>query len=467
MGRKSKRRFDCLQLNTHRAQLAHIEVLNLLNTKPDTLCLIQEPYAPQGKLVTKPVGMDVFPSGTNKVAPRAAIFAPRSLRARELPHLGNRDCAAATVSVGGSTVLLASVYLDITLPVCQTWLVDLLQYALDHGYGLLLSVDSNSHSEMFGPDTNARGRDLEDVVFRYGLTVENRGQTPTFQTTIARTCVDITLTRGLSAGCVHNWRVDCNYNASDHNSIRFGLDLSFERIPPTRPWAKADWGEFSRRLSDARVLIPRTMTQKKLDKLVVKLNGVIIEALDHACPLTPGHTRDRNNKWFTGWMDNLRIRVERHYQRQKRRPSPNNILLFKSTQATYKRECRRRRRRSWRSFMEWTPDPKSAATLLKSLHRTAQPGIVPFLKSDGTYTEPGAPTAEFLLDSHFPHASAAHFPHYVHIHQDTEEILASHKDIITPRLTREALLMLAHRKTPGPDGLKPCLLYTSPSPRDS
>ena len=130
MGRKSKRRFDCLQLNTHRAQLAHIKVLNLLNTKPDTLCLIQEPYAPQGKLVTKPVGMDVFPSGTNKVAPRAAIFAPRSLRARELPHLGNRDCAAATVSVGGSTVLLASVYLDITLPVCQTWLVDLLQYCL-------------------------------------------------------------------------------------------------------------------------------------------------------------------------------------------------------------------------------------------------------------------------------------------------------------------------------------------------
>ena len=37
-------RVACLQLNTHKAQLAHIELLHVLDEHPETICFIQEPY---------------------------------------------------------------------------------------------------------------------------------------------------------------------------------------------------------------------------------------------------------------------------------------------------------------------------------------------------------------------------------------------------------------------------------------
>ena len=290
----------CLQLNAHRAQLAHIELLQSLNSQDISLCMIQEPYVPMGQLVTKPQGMDVFPAGRQRLPPRTNIYASKQLRARELSHLQNRDCTAVLLTCGVSNIVVASVYLDITLTVSPPW--------------LLLGIDTNSHSHLFGPDTNKRGRDLEYLLFTHHLAVENVGAVPTFQTSARQSCIDATLSRGLPPGMVQGWRVDTHYNGSDHNSIRFNLAMGPERIPPTRPWAKADWGLFQRLLGSQTIYTPHSMTPKKLDNMVAKLLASINLALDQVCPLTPGHAHDRNNPWFTDWMANLKQRVKRSYQ---------------------------------------------------------------------------------------------------------------------------------------------------------
>ena len=184
---------------------------------------------------------------------------------------------------------------------------------------------------LFGPDSNLRGEQLEEFIFAHTLSVENVGQTPTFRNVRTATCIDTTLSRDLQGATVAGWRVDDCYNASDHASIHFSVLTGFERILPSRPWAKADWATFHDLLREQHFYIPNTMTQKKLDKLVQKLYAAIDEALNIACPMTPGHLRDRNNIWFTEWMEALRVRVERHYRRQRRSPTPQNIDLFKTT----------------------------------------------------------------------------------------------------------------------------------------
>ena len=103
---------QCLQLNQHRAHIAHVELLNFLNTKPDTMCLLQETYTVKGKLVTKPRGMDSFPAQSD--SPWTAIYTPKKIRAKEVQHLGMRDCTAVLFWGEYGWVLAASVYLDIT-----------------------------------------------------------------------------------------------------------------------------------------------------------------------------------------------------------------------------------------------------------------------------------------------------------------------------------------------------------------
>ena len=101
--------------------------------------------------------------------------------------------------------------------------------------------------------------------------------------------------------------------------------------------------------------------------------------------------------WFTQWLWDFRTRVERHYQAQRRRPTPSNRSRFRATKSRYLRECRRRRRRSWRAHMEWTPGPGDASRLMRVLNRKEVHNLSTLLKPDGTSTCPGEETADLLF----------------------------------------------------------------------
>ena len=135
----------------HRAQNAYTEVLSLLNSSPRAVCLLQEPYLPWDPL-PRHRGFDVFPS--TYVGPRTAIYSPRFLKYQEISHFCHRDCTAVLLNCGARDVILASVYMDIHLSVDPPWLVELLHYADQHSSGIILAVDTNAHSTVFGPDQN-------------------------------------------------------------------------------------------------------------------------------------------------------------------------------------------------------------------------------------------------------------------------------------------------------------------------
>ena len=218
--------------------------------------LMTEPYTCDNKITGLPRGTKmVYHRSKNPGGePRAGIASTPDVSLTAMDSWCNRDCAIALAKVGGKRTVLVSLYLDIQKEVQPGWLDSLMDMIDSKGYPVILGIDSNAHSTLYGSDSNRRGEAFEDFIMQYGLGVENRGTTPTFETRrgdkMIGTHIDVTLTRGVTAD-IQNWRVCTEYNASDLNTIKF--ETQTQKPEPTliRPWSKTDWGIFADTLSKA------------------------------------------------------------------------------------------------------------------------------------------------------------------------------------------------------------------------
>ena len=156
--------------------------------------------------------------------------------------------------------------MDILKPVISDTIKRAVTYASNNDFALIIGCDSNTHSFLYGNDSNKRGEDLEEFITQSGLRGENIGSTPTFQTSRASSCIDVTLTKGVP-GRLNNWRVNTDYNGSDHHTILFSTTRRFETLPGTRPWSRANWQLFTAELSKAKFYFPDSVTDKKIDRL--------------------------------------------------------------------------------------------------------------------------------------------------------------------------------------------------------
>lgn len=246
-----------IQINLHKSSHANIMVGGEMEGKNQLVVLATEPHTTYNKITNMPKGtksiFDRSLKPTDK-APRAGIIASNDLHITAMESWCKRDCAVALMKIGGKQTLIASVYLDINEPVRPTWLDDLMAMAETKHLPVLLGVDSNAHSVLYGPDNNPRGDGIEDFILQQGLEVINDGISPTFEirrgeNNIA-TCIDVTLAREL-AKPITGWTVDRSYNASDHNTIRFQIDTDPQPKQRIRPWSKADWTVFKRALEES------------------------------------------------------------------------------------------------------------------------------------------------------------------------------------------------------------------------
>ena len=283
------------QVNLHKAEQATSLLAGGLQgkAKEQNVLLITEPHLVAGKIAgmprgTKTIAASITPSKRTP-GPRAGIVVTRDLQVQAMDSLCQRDCAVALARLHGREVLLISAYLDINLSPAPQCLADILNIAQRKKWPIILGIDSNAHSSLYGPgENNKRGDEFEDFILRHDLRVENFGTAPTFETRradkIISTHIDVTLSRDLPFD-IQDWRVSRDFNGSDHNTILF----SSASAPPTskyvRPWSKADWPLFTSSLSEADYQIPGNVTMKKLDRHVARLYSILNEAIDKACPL--------------------------------------------------------------------------------------------------------------------------------------------------------------------------------------
>ena len=279
-----------LQLNLHKATQASMLLGQELAGKSQTVCLITEPHTNYGKVTGMPGGTQVISATPepHQPGPRAAIVASRDLQIQALSRWCTRDSAVATAKLHGKQVLIASIYLDINHPVVPDWLDDLMTMASSKNTPLLIGMDSNAHSSLFGPSNNNRGDELEDFILQHSLQVHNSGSDPTYETRrgacLIQTHIDVTLSRGLHFE-ITAWRVDRSYNASDHNTIKFEATSTPTTQTTIRPWSKANWGAFRDALQQADYRVPTGISMKKLDRLLARLYSLLQDALDLALSL--------------------------------------------------------------------------------------------------------------------------------------------------------------------------------------
>ena len=205
------------QLNQNKALLAATSLAQSFQGKSLNIALISEPYIAFGRPASLPVNTKAY-SVTD--SPRTAIIASRDLSLTLLPSLSNRDCTVTQLNMDGRKFLIASIYMDILRPVSQQFVHKVIDFATSRRLELIMAADTNAHSSIFGPHTNKRGEALEELIAKHGLRVENQGNTPTFCANrrggIVTSFIDYTLTKFIE-GPVDNWRVDEDFNGSDHN----------------------------------------------------------------------------------------------------------------------------------------------------------------------------------------------------------------------------------------------------------
>ena len=145
--------------------------------------------------------------------PRAAIYYNGIDKIVMLDNLSTPDCVVALMGSGIGKMLIVSAYLDINKPVVEEWLRRIIKFSDDKNWPIIIGMDSNAHSTLFGKDNNSRGEELEDFIINNGLCVENVGTLPTYEAqrgyvSIA-TCIDVTLSRGLPLNAVSGWHIGC------------------------------------------------------------------------------------------------------------------------------------------------------------------------------------------------------------------------------------------------------------------
>ena len=160
------------QVNMHKAELAAVELSRALK-KQNAICMLTEPCAAFNRVARVPPSFTCIPSITMPSRPTAAIFLPKGFHHVFLEQLSTPDCTVILLDTASGKIVLASCYLDSKKPVFQAWLTKLVRFIYSKGYPSILSFDCNTHSQIYGTETNESGKLFEEFILEHNLLVEN------------------------------------------------------------------------------------------------------------------------------------------------------------------------------------------------------------------------------------------------------------------------------------------------------
>ena len=83
-----------------------------------------------------------------------------------MPSLSNRGTGVCQWRRNKKTTLIVSSYLDINnSPAVGDDIVQIMEHCKEKNYDLIVNMDSNAHSELWGNDSyNARGEEIENFI---------------------------------------------------------------------------------------------------------------------------------------------------------------------------------------------------------------------------------------------------------------------------------------------------------------
>jgi len=362
-------------------------------------------------------------------------------------------------------IILCSVYWDSQQDDLPKELVNLLEFAQQGNYPVILCGDFNAHSDIWGsPNSDSRGEMLETLSLAYDLTILNEGTRPTYERVNSKSHIDVSLVSESIAARFKNWMVLREETFSDHNRIQFKFDTGLPGLRLGRNLRKADWELFESHMvaNGETDTIPDEWNVDIIEDQVSVLSKLMGEALNVVAPLKPRVIRHRSPHRDPTFLRARKLCTKLRRDWQKHRDNPIKYKAYRAGCQQKKLALRRADRETWKNYVSETADPNGAAKLMRAIRRDA---YVPptLLRNDGTFTGSKKQTVDLLLDVHFPGS------------QDRDDVRSEDSregnpfpepidppTWITVEKVRKAISSFSNFKACGPDEIKPIMLKHLP-----
>ena len=362
----------------------------------------------------------------------------------------------ASIKIKNQEVYICSLYLDILKEVHIPAFLRLVEWCNRERMPLVIGMDSNAHSPLWGSDErNARGEELEETFLAKNLTVMNVGNEPTFETSRAKSCIDITVVNNMVLQSLNlmDWEVSTEASFSDHKYVTFSLGKYIPVEEKYRNLRKADWNLFQNML-DANSLPHVEHDGSNLDNAAEVLAEKIDTALESACPLKLALHRNPN-PWWNSDLD--QIREELRTLNNKRKNSDEDEHAYRELRKLYNKRIRREKRESWQKFCSKAETVKETAKIMKILRPKPKKAMGLFKNQDGSLSP--KETLENLMDTHFLESVNADEEVVTAVPMMVEDEESNNViNYIDEQKVTAALASFGPYKAPGPDGFKPMVL---------
>ena len=160
-------------MNLNKSNSAMQELTINLRKETNFICMVTEPSVIRHRLSGIPKHYNSIPTIKSN-SPRAAIYTSPSIPIQEISNLSNRDIAVGLIKCGTKQTAIISAYMDIKNKPITDQLQAALDYCKNRGYSILLTADTNSHSKIWGNETNTRGKKWEELIEVEHLLVHNQ-----------------------------------------------------------------------------------------------------------------------------------------------------------------------------------------------------------------------------------------------------------------------------------------------------
>ena len=129
-------------------------------------------------------------------------------------------------------------------------------------------------------------------------------------------------------------------------------------------------------------------------------------------------------------------------------PTNRNKEKYRAKHAEYKKHCDKAKKISWADYKEKINSVEAANTFRKIIESSTRHSLGTLEKTDGTITEPGTETLEYLLTQHFPSSTPVKPTEYSSRSITREEINAFQPDWVTPEKVKQAFHGFQGKKIP-------------------
>ncbi len=348
-----------LQLNMNRSKGSIME----LNSEEFDIALVQEPNVTKGRVNLIQPPRKSYSIGRS----RAAIIINEGTEYWPVDTLSGADLAVISLNTESGIIYFCSAYLDILKEPISNEMNKLVVFCYNEKIPLIIGMDSNAHSVLWGSsENNRRGDRLEEWLLNNELFVHNTGKTPTFapRREVTNTIIDLTITNRWALDYIYSWKVRTDKDMmTDHRLISYQCDVRHHQEEALmRLYRKANWNLFQEKLEKFQI----TEGDMTLDDRVWEIMENMKEALDCVAPVRK-RKPPSTGSWWTKDLENRRVEIKKRSRRRNK--DARALEKLASLKREYVSMIKRAKTQSWKEFTSKASSTKEVSKIIQMSHR--------------------------------------------------------------------------------------------------